>query len=72
MSSLGRYGIHHVNDSGRRFQSYLEMNNHIALTTYFQKKTYMELGFTHSLNLSIKLTILLNLKPIFLASVIQV
>ena len=40
MSSLGRYGIHHVNDSGRRFQSYLEMNNHIALTTYFQKKTY--------------------------------
>ena len=38
--SVGCHGIGHTNESGRRFLSYLEMNNHVALTTYFQKKTY--------------------------------
>ena len=40
MCSVGCHGISHVNESGRRFLSYLELNNLVTLTTYFQKKNY--------------------------------
>ena len=37
---LGRFGIPHVNDSGRRFLSYLLINNLAVMTTSFMKKRY--------------------------------
>ena len=38
--SLGFLGLKHVNNSGRRLCSYLEINNLLALTTYFRKRYY--------------------------------
>ena len=40
MSSVGNQGYSHINEAGKRFRSYLEMNNLVALTTYFRKKSY--------------------------------
>ena len=37
---LGKFGIPHVNDSGRRFLSYLSMNNLDVVTTKFMKNSY--------------------------------
>ena len=39
-ATLGRFGLEHTNDSGRRFASYLAINNMLALTTCFKKKNY--------------------------------
>ena len=39
-SSLGRYGIQYVNDSGKRFLSFLSTNNLKVATTCFKKKQY--------------------------------
>ena len=38
--SLGRFGLQHVNDAGRRFLSYLAISNLLTITTCFRKKTY--------------------------------
>ena len=38
--SVGCYGLSHVNDSGRRFSSYLAINNLLAITTCYHKKRY--------------------------------
>ena len=37
---LGTFGISYINESGRRFASYLAINNLIAATTCFRKKSY--------------------------------
>ena len=37
---LGTFGISYVNESGRRFASHLAINNLIAATTCFRKKSY--------------------------------
>ena len=37
---LGAFGISYVNECGRRFASYLAINNLIAATTCFRKKSY--------------------------------
>ena len=37
---LGTYGIPYVNESGRRFASYLTINNMVAVTTCFRKNSY--------------------------------
>ena len=37
---LGNFGLPHVNDSGRRFLSYLSINNLSVMTTAFMKKKY--------------------------------
>ena len=34
---IGKFGIDHVNDSGRRFSSYLSINHLLAVTTCFRK-----------------------------------
>ena len=39
-STLGQFGLAHINDSGRRFSSFLAVNNMLALTTCFKKKSY--------------------------------
>ena len=39
-SSIGKFGLNHRNCAGIRFHSFLEINELIALTTYFQKKNY--------------------------------
>ena len=36
----GNFGISHVNESGRRFASYLTINHLIAVTTCFRKRSY--------------------------------
>ena len=38
--SIGKFGLPHVNDSGRRYGSYMAINNLIALTTCFRKSQY--------------------------------
>jgi len=38
--SLGCFGLEYVNDAGRRFLSYLAINNMLAITTCFRKKRY--------------------------------
>ena len=38
--SIGKFSIPHVNDSGRRFRSYLSINNLSAMSTRFEKKEY--------------------------------
>ena len=40
ISSVGKQGISHINAAGKRFCSYLEMNNLVALTTFFRKMNY--------------------------------
>ena len=40
MASVGPFGNPHVNASGIRFRSFLEVNNLAAVTTFFQKKQY--------------------------------
>ena len=40
MTAVGPHGIHHVNDAGERLRSYLDINNYVALTTYFKKSAY--------------------------------
>ena len=40
MNSLGNCGLRHVNNAGLRFNTYLETNNMVALTTCFQKRSY--------------------------------
>ena len=40
-SSVGKYGLPHRNKAGTRFNTFLEVNSLIAVTTYFQKKDYM-------------------------------
>ena len=37
---VGQFGLQHVNDSGRRFKSYIAINNMRILTTFFRKKSY--------------------------------
>ena len=37
---VGNFGISYINDSGRRFKSYLSINRLIAMTTYFKKNDY--------------------------------
>ncbi|XP_066923905.1 uncharacterized protein [Clytia hemisphaerica] len=37
---IGKFGIEHINDSGRRFSSYLAINNLLAATTCFRKNSY--------------------------------
>jgi len=37
---IGTFGIAHMNESGRRFRSYLSMNNLCAMSTRFKKKEY--------------------------------
>ena len=37
---LGTFGLPHVNDSGRRFLTYLSVNNLSVMTTSFMKKKY--------------------------------
>ena len=39
--SIGRFGVKHVNDAGQRFKSYLATSSLCALTTRFQKKSYV-------------------------------
>jgi len=38
--SIGKFGLQHTNDSGRRFSSYLAINNLLATTTCFRKNNY--------------------------------
>ena len=38
--SLGRFGLPYTNDAGRRFSSYLEIKDLLAITTCFQKPRY--------------------------------
>ena len=40
MGILGHFGLPHINDSGRRFSSYLGVNDLLALTTRFKKHSY--------------------------------
>ena len=40
MDSIGTHAINHINEAGRRCRSYLEMNNLVALTTFFRKKNH--------------------------------
>ena len=40
LPTVGKFGIEHVNYSGRRFLSYLAVNDLLALTTFFKKKSY--------------------------------
>ena len=40
IKSLGGFGLPHCNASGKRFFSFLEINNMLALTTFFRKKHY--------------------------------
>ena len=40
LTSVGSFGNPHINAAGRRYRTYLEMKNMVALTTYFQKKSY--------------------------------
>ena len=37
---VGRCGIDHINQSGRRFRNFLAVNNLVSATTCFQKKNY--------------------------------
>ena len=37
---LGKFGLHHTNNAGERFASYLAVNNMIALNTFFRKRQY--------------------------------
>ena len=37
---LGKFGLHHTNNAGERFASYLAVNNLLALTTFFRKRQY--------------------------------
>ena len=37
---IGVFGIAHINEYGRRFRSYLSMNNLCAMSTRFLKKEY--------------------------------
>ena len=39
-NSLGNFGIRYMNESGRRFASYLTINDMVAVTTCFRKKCY--------------------------------
>ena len=39
-SSIGLFGVSHINDSGRRFASYLSINHLVAATTCFRKASY--------------------------------
>ena len=39
-NSLGNFGLPHVNNAGLRFNSYLETNSMVALTTCYQKRSY--------------------------------
>ena len=36
----GKYGLGHINNSGRRFLSYLAVNHLTAITTHFEKRHY--------------------------------
>lgn len=38
--SLGSYGLPHTNKAGTRYHTYLEVNNLVALTTCFRKRSY--------------------------------
>ena len=40
MPSVGPHGLSHLNPAGERLRSYMEVNNLVALTTYFQKSSY--------------------------------
>ncbi|XP_066924694.1 uncharacterized protein [Clytia hemisphaerica] len=37
---IGNFGISHINESGKRFRSYLSTNNLTAMTSCFEKKEY--------------------------------
>ena len=37
---VGRFGLHHVNASGRRFRTYLATNNLVAASTFYKKRNY--------------------------------
>ena len=39
-SSIGLFGVSHINDSGRRFASYLSINQLVAATTCFREASY--------------------------------
>ena len=39
-NSIGKFGLHHRNRAGIRFNTFLEVNGLIALSTYFRKKNY--------------------------------
>ena len=39
-SSVGLFGVPHINESGRRFASHLTINNLVAATTWFRKRQY--------------------------------
>ena len=39
-SSIGSFGLSHMNESGRRFASHLTINNLVAATTCFRKRNY--------------------------------
>ena len=40
MRSVGPFSLPHRNRAGIRFNTYLEVNNLVAITTYFKKNTY--------------------------------
>ena len=40
MRSIGPFGLTHQNSSGVRFNTYLEVNNSVAVTTYYKKNNY--------------------------------
>jgi len=67
IQSVGRQGIDHVNESGRKFHSYLEMNNLVALTTYFRKKNYGTWMYPRS-NPYTKSITLSQLRTVFIVS----
>ena len=39
-SSIGPFGISHVNEAGRKMRTFLCINDLIACSTYFQKRNY--------------------------------
>jgi len=40
MSSVGKFGLPHCNKAGIRLTTFLEINNLVACSTYFRKKSY--------------------------------
>ena len=40
MRSIGPFGLTHQNRAGLRFNTYLEVNNLVAVTTYYKKNDY--------------------------------
>ena len=40
MTAVGPHGNKHINAAGERLRSYLDVNNYVAVTTYFKKSSY--------------------------------